>query len=84
MYFTTSTDLVNWTKPTLVVTLAQIRANDPAGSWLYAYFSLVDPDAPDASFSIIGDHPYLYYVRLDNNGQDRVLFRQRLTLTAGE
>lgn len=84
MYLTTSTDLVRWTKPTLVVTLAQITANDPLGSWLYAYFSLIDPGAPDLNFSIIGDHPYLYYVRLDNNGQDRVLFRQRISLTVND
>lgn len=81
LYFTTSTDLVNWTKPTLVVTLADILKNDPKGNWLYAYFSLIDPNAPDLNFSVIGDHPYLYYVRLDNNGQDRVLFKQPITLT---
>jgi hypothetical protein len=82
LYFTTSTDMVNWTKPKLVVTLAQIRANDPEGSFLYAYFSLIDPNAPDLSFSVIGDHPYLYYVRLDNNNVfNRVVYRQALTLT---
>ncbi len=81
MYLTTSTDMVNWTKPTLVVTLADILKNDPKGNWLYAYFSLIDPNAPDLNFSIIGDHPYLYYIRLDNDGQDRVLFKQPLTLT---
>jgi hypothetical protein len=82
MYLTTSTDLVNWTKPTLVVTFKSLLAEDPKGSWLYAYFSLIDPDAPDMNFSIIGDHPYLYYVRLDNNNsQNRVLFRRRITLT---
>ena len=81
LYLTTSKDLVNWTKPTLVVTLAEILKNDPKGSWLYAYFSLIDPNATDLSFSTIGDHPYLYYVRLDNNGQDRVLFRQKLDLS---
>jgi hypothetical protein len=76
---------MHWTKPALVVTLAQIVANDPKGSWLYAYFSLIDPDAPDRSFSTIGDHPYLFYVRLNNNNVfDRVLYRQRLTLTAAE
>jgi hypothetical protein len=80
MYFTTSTDFVHWTTPTLVVTLNQILALDPPGSWLYAYFSLIDPDAPDLSFAMIGDHPYLYYVRLDNNGQGRVVFRQKLSL----
>ena len=82
LYFTTSTDLINWTKPKLVVTLAQIRAGDPEGSFLYAYPSLIDPNAPDLSFSVIGDHPYLYYVRLDNNKvYNRVVYRQALTLT---
>jgi len=85
LYLTTSTDLVNWTKPTLVVTLAELSANDPKGSWLYAYFSLLDPAAPDLNFSIIGDHPYLYYVRLDNNEvYHRAVFRQRVKLTLNQ
>jgi len=83
LYFTTSTDLIHWSKPALVVTVSDLLAEDPAGNWLYAYFSLIDPDAPDLNFSIIGDHPYLYYVRLDqNNSGNRVLFRRRVTLTA--
>lgn len=36
LYPTTSTDLVHWTKPTLVVTLDEILANDPKGSWLFS------------------------------------------------
>lgn len=85
LYLTTSTDLVNWTKPTLVVTVKEISKNDPKGSFLYAYFSLIDPNAPDLSFSIIGDHPYVYYVRLNNNNtSDRVLFRQKLKLTLNQ
>jgi len=82
MYLTTSKDLVKWTKPQLVVTVAQIEANDPKGSFLYAYFSMIDPKAPDMNFSTIGDHAYLYYVRLNNNNvYDRVLFRQKIKLT---
>ena len=81
LYFTTSTDLVNWTKPSLVVKLSELLAEDPAGSWLYAYFSLIDPNATDLNFSVVGEHPYLYYVRLDNNSSDRVLFRRPITLT---
>lgn len=82
MYLTTSIDLVNWTKPTLVVTVKDLLAQDPKGSWLYAYFSLLDPSTPDMNFSNIGDHPYLYYVRLNNNNvYDRVVFRQPLKLT---
>ena len=85
MYLTTSTDLVNWTKPRLVATVKEISKNDPKGSWLYAYFSLIDPAAPDLNFSIIGNHPYVYYVRLNNNNtSDRVLFRQRIKLTLHE
>jgi len=80
-YLSTSTDLVNWTKPTLVATLEQFLAQEPPGSWQYAYLSLIDPTAPDLNFSVVGNHPYLYYVRLDNNGQGRVLFKQGLTLT---
>jgi hypothetical protein len=81
LYLTTSTDLVNWTKPRLVVKLKDLLAQDPKGSWLYAYFSLLDPTAPDMNFSTIGDHPYLYYVRLDNNNvSNRVLFRQPVKL----
>jgi hypothetical protein len=62
------------------VKLSDLLAEDPKGSWLYAYFSLIDPDAPDLNFSIIGEHPYLYYVRLDNNSSNRVLFRRRITI----
>jgi len=83
MYLTTSTDLVHWTTPTLVVTVKDLLSEDPKGSWLYAYFSLIDPDAPDLNFSVIGGHPYLYYVRLDNNNsQNRVLFRRRVSITS--
>jgi hypothetical protein len=81
LYLSTSADLVNWTKPTLVATVDQFLAQEPKGSWSYAYFSLIDPAAPDLNFSIIGDHPYLYYVRFDNNSSGRVLFRQGIRLT---
>ncbi|MGO8986310.1 MAG: hypothetical protein ACLQFM_16120 [Terriglobales bacterium] len=82
LFLSTSTDLVNWTKPTLVATLEQFLAQEPEGSWSYAYFSLIDPAAPDLNFAVIGEQPYLYYVRFDNNSSGRVLFRQAITLTA--
>ncbi len=82
MYLTSSTDMIHWSKPSLVVTLNHLLSEDEPGSWLYAYFSLIDPDAPDLNFATIGEHPYLYYVRLDNNNSgNRILFRRRLTLT---
>jgi hypothetical protein len=82
LYLTTSTDLVNWTTPQLVVTAAQLGANDPPGSYLYVYFSMLDPNATDMNFSDVGDEPYLYYVRLDNNNvYNRVVYRQKIKLT---
>ncbi|HSZ64138.1 MAG TPA: hypothetical protein VK828_20235 [Terriglobales bacterium] len=80
-YLSTSTDLANWTKPKLVATLDQFLAQEPPGNWSYAYFSLIDPAAPDLNFSIVGSHPYLYYVRFNSDGSSRVLFRQGITLT---
>jgi hypothetical protein len=82
LYFTTSTDVINWTTPTLVVTLQDLLSEDPKGNWLYAYFSLIDPKSPDLNFAIVGDHPYLYYVRLDNNSSGRVLYRRKISLSA--
>ncbi len=85
LYLTTSTDMVHWSKPALVVTVQQLLSEDEPGSWLYAYFSLIDPDAPDLNFAQLGNHPYLYYVRLDlNNTGNRILFRRRITLNAAE
>jgi hypothetical protein len=85
LYITTSTDMVHWTQPSLVVTFQKLLSEDPTGSWLDAYFSLIDPNAPDLNFSSVGDHPYLYYVRLDNNNSgNRVLFRRRVTLSPAE
>ncbi|HEX8814376.1 MAG TPA: hypothetical protein VF753_02650 [Terriglobales bacterium] len=84
LYLTTTKDMIHWTKPALVATLKQIMSKDPKGSFLYAYFSLLDPSAPkdDLNFSTIGANPYVYYVRLNNNNTgDRVLYRQRVKLT---
>lgn len=85
LYLSTSTDLINWSRPTLVVTQTQLRAQDPKPGkrWSYLYFSLLDPASKDANFSSIGDHPYLYYVRMDNDNPPytRILFRQRIKLT---
>lgn len=85
LYLTITTDLVNWTKPKLVVTVAKLKEKDPKGSFLYAYFSLIDPRATDLNFSEIGDQPYVYYVRLNNNNvYDRVLYRQRIKITVDQ
>jgi len=83
LYFSTSSDLVQWTKPTLAVTVDQLLVNEPPGNWTYGYFSLLDPNTSDPNFSTITDSPYLYYVRSDANDccYVRVLFRQQIQLT---
>ncbi len=84
LYLSASWDLISWSKPLLVMSTADIQAADPAGNWLYEYFSLLDPAASDRSFSTITNNPMIYYVRLDMNHSPykRVLFRRPLTLTA--
>jgi hypothetical protein len=83
LYLSTSTDLTNWSLPTLVVSQAELLAKEPKGNWSYLYFSLLDPRSKDANFSSLGSHPYVYYVRMDNNNPPyaRVLFRQGIKLT---
>jgi hypothetical protein len=82
VYFSTSPDFIHWSKPALALTLDQMLRREPNGNWSYMYFSLIDPNASDASFVTITDHPYLYYVRMDNDHgpYQRVLFRQRVKL----
>jgi hypothetical protein len=83
LYLSTSPDLVHWTTPTLVVTVAQLLAREPKGNWSYAYFSLLDSNSSDPNYGTITDDPYLYYVRFDNDHPPyvRVLFRQKIKLT---
>jgi hypothetical protein len=82
VYLSTSPDLIQWSPPTLVVTIADLSAKEPPGNWSYAYFSLLDPRSTDPNFSTITDKPYLYYVRSDDNHGPyvRVLFRQKIKL----
>ena len=82
VYFSTSADFIHWGKPALAITRNQMLRREPEGSWSYMYFSLIDPSASDPSFATITDHPYLYYVRFDDNHgpYQRVLFRQKIKL----
>jgi hypothetical protein len=82
VYFTTSSDFIHWSKPLLAITFNQMLRREPEGNWSYMYFSLIDPNASDSSYATITDHPYLYYVRMDDSHgpYQRVLFRQRVKL----
>lgn len=50
LYLTTSKDFIHWTKPTLIVTVADLTANDPPGSWLYASLFLARSQRPRSEF----------------------------------
>lgn len=56
----TSTDLLNWTKPSPVdgidIQKTQTCSNDP----IYIYPSLIDPDSPDRNFDTTGDEAVLF------------------------
>jgi hypothetical protein len=82
LYLSTSPDLIRWTTPTLVVTLAELLAREPRGHWSYMYFSLLDPASGDPNYATVTGTPELYYVRMDDDHgpYTRVLFRQTLTL----
>jgi hypothetical protein len=83
VYLSTSTDLIHWNKPVLVVTIAQLQAKEPKGNWSYMYFSLIDPNSKDPNFTTITDEPSLYYVRSDEEHPPyvRTLFRQKIRLS---
>ena len=85
VYLTTSPDMVNWTQPILLATIAELQSKDPkpASRWFYGYASLLDPQSTDPNFATITDTPYLYVVRSDNDNccYVRVLFRQKIKLT---
>jgi hypothetical protein len=64
----------------LVVTQEELLSHDPSGTY-YAYFSVLDPRAPDRNFTIVGERADLYYARLNSGpNPDRVLFRQPIKL----
>jgi hypothetical protein len=83
LYLSASNDLINWSKPTLVMSTATMLSTEPAGSWSYNYFSLLDPTTQDRNFAIVGNTPMIYYVRMDNlhAPYQRILARRPITLT---
>jgi len=82
LYFSTSPDLIHWSKPALAIAQDQLLQREPEGNWSYMYFSLIDPNSTDRNYATITDDPYLYYVRFDDNHgpYTRVLFRQKIKL----
>ena len=65
IYVSTSPDLLHWAHPMLVISQADLLAQDGPGHWHYDYASLLDPASTDRNFSTISELPYVYYVRED-------------------
>jgi hypothetical protein len=65
LYVSASSDLIHWSKPSLVVSTADLTSNEGPGKWRYDYFTLLDPASPDRNFATVSDKPFVYYVRLD-------------------
>ena len=77
-YYSTSKDMLNWTRRKLLLELPLPWTVNYSGTDLsYLYPSLLDPDSASISFDTTDESAYLYYTRL-NRGQgslDRDLIR---------
>lgn len=65
IWWTTSTDLIQWTEPRLlwaVPLLTRLDCDQPAA---FYYPALLDPASDSRNFETIGDRPYLYLTRLN-------------------
>jgi hypothetical protein len=90
LYYATSRDLIHWSQAALLAATPMTHA--PCGpnesnrdGWIVSYPSLMDADAQGRNFDDTGDAPWLFYARIKNNGctpgADRVLMRQRISIT---
>jgi hypothetical protein len=66
-YVATSTDLIHWSQPALLVSEADLRSHDPTEHNFYGFFSLIEEGSDASNFSRISAEPrlYLYYVESD-------------------
>lgn len=67
-YLTSSTDLVTWSQPTLVVSEADLRSHDNVKDNGYGFFSIIDEASESFDFSTVSEHPnlFLYYVEMNH------------------
>ena len=78
VYYSTSTDLVEWTPRRLLVELAiNPTVDDPDNDTVHAYPTIIDPDSPSVSFSTTDGQMYLDVSRFNfgGNSLDRDLLR---------
>jgi hypothetical protein len=86
LYLASSTDLIHWARPTLVVTTEALTKAFTGGHWKFDYFSLIDPDSTDRNFQTVASRPYVYFTRYDLSKAplQRSLVRIRLSLASSE
>jgi hypothetical protein len=86
LYLSASADLIHWSQPALAVATRELLRAEEPGRWRYDYFSLLDPTSVDRNFATIGDVPFVYYVRFDENNApySRALFRRSIHLRVNE
>ena len=82
LYISASSDLIHWSKPSLVTTTDAMLSEEPPGKWRYGYFALLDPRALDRNFAAVSRMPLAYYVRFDliRGNLSRTLMRRRIQL----
>jgi hypothetical protein len=79
-YSSTSKDLVDWTPRRLLMEAPLPWTCPTGGEHQLAYPSLLDPASPSRNYETTGQHPYLYFTRLNDPcllpiGADRDLVR---------
>jgi hypothetical protein len=85
LYISDSSDLIHWSKPSLVASAEQMRQQEPSGKWRYDYPALLDPTAPDRNFATVAEAPFVYYVRFDlvRGNLSRTLMRRPINIHLG-
>lgn len=62
--FSTSADLINWTKPQTITRLPMGNSTQCSDTFRFQYPSLLDPKSPSRNFESVSDDPFLYVTRV--------------------
>jgi hypothetical protein len=81
VYYSSSRDLINWSKPKLLIALP----TDPrhcVTPYVYAYSSMIDPQASTRNFETVGDDAFLLLTRRScASSWDRDLVKMKLQIS---
>jgi len=68
IYFSTSTDLVDWTPRQLIAPAVTVQGYACGGSLPIAYPSVIDPRSRSRTYATSGRSPFLYFTQFDYSG----------------